>query len=133
MMQFFKICSLWKRFSSLTLKNHRKNFVSNTLFHGTHTDYFKFKMFALNLSFPVPHWAGDNTDLLSDSNISKAVIVNIAFTRTFFKEYSVSLLMLWRLTDFALVVLKLLMFKVCGIIGMSKIEFFNFSGTDMVN
>ena len=90
-------------------------------------------MFALNLSFPVPHWAGDNTDLLSDSNISKAVIVNNVFTRTFFKEYSVSLLMLCRLTDFALVVLKLLMFKVCGIIGISKIEFSNFSGTDMVN
>ena len=40
--------------------------------------------------------------------------------------------MISRLIDFALVVLKLLMFKVCGIIGISKIEFFNFSGTERV-
>ena len=38
--------------------------------------------------------------------------------------------MAYRLIDFALVVLKLLMFKVCGIIGTSKIEFFNFSGKE---
>ena len=36
------------------------------------------------------------------------------------------------LIEFALVVLKLLMFKVCGIIGVSKIEFFYFSGTERV-
>ena len=35
--------------------------------------------------------------------------------------------------DFALVVLKLLMFNGCGIIGMSKIEFFSFSDTERVN
>ena len=40
--------------------------------------------------------------------------------------------MICRLIDFALVVLELLMFKVCGIIGISKIEFFNFSGTERV-
>ena len=40
--------------------------------------------------------------------------------------------MLSRLIDFPLVVLKLLMFKVCVIIGISKIEFFNFSGTERV-
>ena len=34
--------------------------------------------------------------------------------------------MVCRLIDFALVVLELLMFKVCGIINISKIEFFNF-------
>ena len=34
----------------------------------------------LNLSLPVPRWAGDNTDLPSNSNISKTVTVNIAFT-----------------------------------------------------
>ena len=38
--------------------------------------------------------------------------------------------MVCRLIDFALVVLKLLMFKGRGIIGISKIEFFNFSGTE---
>ena len=40
--------------------------------------------------------------------------------------------MVCRLTDFALVVLKLLMFKVCGINGISKIKCFNFSSTKRV-
>ena len=35
--------------------------------------------------------------------------------------------MVWRLIDFAFVGLELLMFKVCGILGISKIEFFIFS------
>ena len=48
---------------------------------------------------------------------------------TFFKECSTSFLMVCRLIDFALVVLKLLMFKVCVIIGISKIKFFNFSSS----
>ena len=76
--------------------------------------------------------AGDNATLPLDSNISKTVRVNIAFTMTF-KENSISFLKVCRLVDFALVVLKLLMFKVCGIIGISKTEFFNFSGTGRVN
>ena len=37
--------------------------------------------------------------------------------------------MVCRLIDFALVVLKLLMFKVCVIICISNIEIFNFFGT----
>ena len=37
--------------------------------------------------------------------------------------------MTFRLIDFALVVLWLLMFQVSRIIGISKIEFFNFYGT----
>ena len=80
----------------------------------------------------MPRWAGDNTDLPSDSNISKTVRVNIAFAATFFKEYSTSFLMVCRLIDFPLVVLNLLMFKVCVIIGISKTEIFNFSGTERV-
>ena len=40
--------------------------------------------------------------------------------------------MVCRLRDFALVVSKLLMFKVCVIIGISKIEFLNFSGTERI-
>ena len=36
------------------------------------------------------------------------------------------------MVDFALVALKLLMFKVCGTVGISKIEFFNFFGTERV-
>ena len=52
--------------------------------------------------------------------------------QAFFKKYSTSFLMVCRLIEFALVVLKLLMFKVFAIIGISKIEFFNFSGTERV-
>ena len=40
--------------------------------------------------------------------------------------------MVCKLIDFALVVLKLLMFKVCVIISISKIEFFNFCSTERV-
>ena len=40
--------------------------------------------------------------------------------------------MVCRLIDFALVVLKLLMFKVCGSIDISKVECFNLSGTERV-
>ena len=83
----------------------------------------------LTISLPEPRWAGNNTDLTSDINISKTVVVNIAFL----KEYSISFLMVCRLVDFALVVLELLMFKVCGIIGISKIEFFNFSGSTFIS
>ena len=61
-------------------------------------------------------------------SFSKTVGVNI----TFFKEYSISFLMVCRLIDFALVVLELLMFEVCGIIGISKIEFYNFSGNERI-
>ena len=41
--------------------------------------------------------------------------------------------MVCSLIDFALVVLDILMFNVWGIIGISEIEFFNFSGTERVN
>ena len=44
----------------------------------------------------------------------------------FFREYSIKVLIVYSLIDFALVVLNLLMFKVCEIIGTSKIEFSNF-------
>ena len=40
--------------------------------------------------------------------------------------------MVCRLIDFALVVLKLLMLKVCVIIGIPKIEILNFPGTERV-
>ena len=61
------------------------------------------------------------------SNISKTVKVKIAFTRTLFKEYAISFLMVCRLINFAFVV------KVCRIVSISKIEFFNVSGTERVN
>ena len=41
--------------------------------------------------------------------------------------------MVFRLIDFALVVLKFFMFKFCGTVGISKIKFFNFFGTEKVN
>ena len=81
----------------------------------------------------MPRWAGDNTDLPSDSNISKTVRETLPLQEHFFKEHSASFLMVCKLIDFASVFLKLLMFKVGGIIGISKIGFFNFSGTKRVN
>ena len=39
---------------------------------------------------------------------------------------------MFRLIHVALLVLKLLMFKCCRLIGISKIEIFNFSGTEKV-
>ena len=79
----------------------------------------------LTFSLTVLHWVGDNSDLPLNSNISKTVSVNIAFTGTFFKEYLISFLMVSRLIDFALSVLNKLMYQVCRIIGISKIKFFN--------
>ena len=76
----------------------------------------------LTLSLPVPRWVGDNTDLNSNRNISKTIRINIVFKMAVFKEYSIIFLMVFRLIDFALVVLKLLMFKVCRLTGTSKIE-----------
>ena len=78
-------------------------------------------------------WAADNTNLRSNNNISKRIRVNIAITRAFFKEYLISFLIVCKLIDLALVVFRLLIFKVCGIIVISKIEFFNFSGNEKVN
>ena len=40
--------------------------------------------------------------------------------------------MVCRLTDFALVVFELLTVTICGIIGISKINIFKFSGTERV-
>ena len=41
--------------------------------------------------------------------------------------------MVYKLIDFASLVIKLFMFKVCGIIDFSKINFFNLFGTERVN
>ena len=40
----------------------------------------------LTLLLPVPNWAGDYTDLPSDSNTSITVRVNIAFLEPFLKN-----------------------------------------------
>ena len=41
--------------------------------------------------------------------------------------------MVCRLVDFPLVDLKLVIFKVCGVMGILKIDFFNFYGNEKVN
>ena len=98
-----------------------------TCFNILNTDTFQSfvtkKFTKLPLSLPVPCWAIDSTKLRSNSNIWKTLRVNIVFTRTFSKEYLISFLMVCRLIDFALVVLKLLMFKVCGILTSQKSSF----------
>ena len=94
--------------------------------------FFWFFIEHLAISLPGKRCAGPNTDLPSNSNISKTVRVNIAFRETFLIEYLISFLMICKLVVYALVVLHLLMFKVCGIIGISQIKFFNFSSPDRV-
>ena len=86
-----------------------------------------FKTEYLNHFTAYTHCVGDNIDLSLNSNISNRVRVNISFTSMFFKKYSISFLMISRLIGFVLVVIQLLMFKVCGIVRTSKIEFLNFS------
>ena len=76
--------------------------------------------------------SGANTDLPSNSIISKTIGVNIAFTRKYFKECSINFLMIRRMIDFTLVVFYLLMFKICGMIGFLKIMFFKFSVSERV-
>ena len=78
------------------------------------------------------YWAGHNSDLPFDCNISKMVRINIAIASTFFKEYSTRFLVVCRLIDFALVVLTFLIFKICVIIDISKTKFFRFSSTQRV-
>ena len=59
----------------------------------------------LTLSLHAARLVGDNTDLLSDINISKTARVNKTLTSMFVKDYSVDFLMIPRLTDFVLLVL----------------------------
>ena len=80
----------------------------------------------------MPCWAGGNINLPSDSNILKTVKISIYLATIFSKKNSASFLMVFSLIDFALAVLKLLMFEVCVIIGISKIEIFNFPGAERV-
>ena len=60
---------------------------------------------SLTLSLPGVRCAGPNTNLLSNSNISKTLIVNTVLPQTFFKEYSIRFLKICRLIDFQPVVL----------------------------
>ena len=109
------------------IKNHSKSFklVSQSLFKYFQQNPYIFLVLTetLTLSLPVPRWAGDNTVLHTTSNISKTISVNIAFTRRFYKEYSISFLMVCRLIDFLFVVLKLLMFKIVELLASQKPSF----------
>ena len=84
----------------------------------------------LFLLFPVLHWASANTDLPSNSNISKTVRVKIAFTKK--PSLKTSFIIKCRLIDFVLAVLQLLMFKVYRNTGISKINFFDAFSTERV-
>ena len=139
-LQTFSPVTLLKRDSNTGAFREIAKFLMNTCFEEllritTHLTLLRMNLpfLQLTLSLPVSCWAGHNTNLPSDSIISKMVRVNIPFATTFFKEYSPSFLTVCRLIDFAFVVLQLLMFKVCVIIGISKMEFFNFSGNERVN
>ena len=83
--------------------------ISNVFNKGSSCTCYELLFLALKLLITLTltgtRYTGPNTDLPSNSNISKTVIVNIIFTATFFKEYSISFLMICRLIDFALVVL----------------------------
>ena len=59
----------------------------------------------LTLPFLVTCCTGDNAGLHLNNNISKILVVNITFSSTVFKEYSISFLMISRLIDLAFVVL----------------------------
>ena len=78
---------------------------------------------------PLLRGTGDNTNITLNSNISKTVLVNVAFTITFVRRYSISYDIQ---VDFQFMVLYLLMLKVYEIIRISKIKFFNFTETERV-
>ena len=63
-------CSFYDKFSSNRMP---RNFIDDCLFIT----------WLLTLSFPVPRWVGDNTDLPLAGNILKAVRKNIVFTECF--------------------------------------------------
>ena len=93
-----------------------------------------FKLFTKNLTLlvPVTRSAGHNADLPSNNNVSKMMIVNTAFTCAFSKEDLISFPMISKFKYFALVFHELVMFKICGNNGISKIEFLNLAATERV-
>ena len=64
---------------SLQVNHFSSNFNKSQTFFGFFTENW-------TLSLPVPHWAGANTDLPSNCNISKMARVNIAFKKCFLKR-----------------------------------------------
>ena len=93
---------------------------------------YKTRYSTLTFSLRVTRCAGHNTDLSSNSNISKTVRVNITFARTVFKEYSISFLVILRL-----ITLQLWFFSYGRLrfveLWETQTEFFSFSSTKRVN
>ena len=85
--------------------------------------FLSFKLFYLNPLAPGTWLERCYNQPIFEQEYLKTVRANIAFTGTIFKEYSISFLM----------ISGLLVFKVCGIIVISKIHFLNFSGGEKVN
>ena len=71
---------------------------------------------------------GHDIYLPSNSNVSKKVRINVTSLSMFLKEYSIGFLMMARFIDFVLAVLRLLMFKIYGNFGISKIKVLRYSG-----
>ena len=96
-----KVKHKWKKLeiiqNLLSLKEN--NFSSNAIKSRAFSWFFTER---LTLSLPVTHCAGHNTDLHLNSNFSKTVRVNNAFTRKFFKEHLRSFVMISRSVDFTL-------------------------------
>ena len=135
MFQFCAIIDVIKiEFSNISIENLPSLNVNHFsgIFNKTQI-FFWFFTESLILLLSVRCWAGDNSNLPSNSSISKTVTLNTTFTEMFFKEYLISFVMVCRFKDFALVVFKLLIFQVCGIIRVTKRSFSNISGTERVN
>ena len=68
-------------------KKHLKplKLVRQSLFKLIEQKSIFYSTFTKNLTLlpPVPHWAGDSTNLHSNKNISKVVRVNVTFTERF--------------------------------------------------
>ena len=145
-MVFF--CQLVQVFRSFLCTDFWENFWVGFFWHLNKVDFtgtrlklsFDYSFFVwtiirtrTNLSVPCNPLCGTYYGPTFEQQYPEDLRINIVFTGTFLTEYSINFLMISRVIDFLLVVLWLLMFKVWGIIGTSKIEFFNFSGTERAN
>ena len=77
-------------------------------------------------------FSGSNANLNSNINILKMIEQNIVFMSTYSEDLSKNFPKICKLIYFPLVVLHLLVFKICGIIGILKFKIFNFSSTEKV-
>ena len=82
--------------------------------------------------FTVPRWAGESTDVYSNNNISKSVKVNDTlkkWNKRVFNKFSNDVQIDRLCTCRSLVIIVYNLWRY-GNIGILKIEFFNFSGTE---